>query len=102
MTLKNDEKSEKFCRFKVDIRNLANFDSSTWVSKIYSLMGCFWPKYIMFELKKYGGVSLIVLNIDAKFEEKLTYAFKTDIRNLANFYKSTFESIKIGTLMGSF
>ena len=56
----------------------------------------------MFELKKYGGVSLIVLNIDAKFEEKLTYAFKTDIRNLANFYKSTFESIKIGTLMGSF
>ena len=29
MTLKNDEKSEKFCRFKVDIRNLANFDSST-------------------------------------------------------------------------
>ena len=22
------------------------------VSKIYTLMGCFWPKYIMFELKK--------------------------------------------------
>ena len=56
MTLKNDEKSEKFCSFKVDIRNLANFDSSTWVSKIYSLMGCFWPKYIMFELKQYRWV----------------------------------------------
>ena len=26
------------------------------VSKIYTLMGCFWPKYIMFELKKYRGV----------------------------------------------
>ena len=25
------------------------------VSKIYTLMGCFWPKYIMFELKKYRG-----------------------------------------------
>ena len=26
------------------------------VSKIYTLMGCFWPKYIMFELIKYRGV----------------------------------------------
>ena len=26
------------------------------VSKIYTLMCCFWPKYIMFELKKYRGV----------------------------------------------
>ena len=26
------------------------------VSKIYTLMGCFWLKYIMFELKKYRGV----------------------------------------------
>ena len=26
------------------------------VSKTYTLMGCFWPKYIMFELKKYRGV----------------------------------------------
>ena len=26
------------------------------ISKIFALMGCFWPKYIMFELKKYRGV----------------------------------------------
>ena len=26
------------------------------VSKIYSFMGCFWPNYIMFELKKYRWV----------------------------------------------
>ena len=26
------------------------------VSKIYTLMGSFWTKYIMFELKKYRGV----------------------------------------------
>ena len=25
-------------------------------SKTYTLMGCFWPKYIMFELKRYRGV----------------------------------------------
>ena len=58
MALKNDEKSEEelTCRFKIDIRNLTNFYSSTWFSKIYTLMGCFWPKYVMFELKKYRGV----------------------------------------------
>ena len=26
------------------------------VSKTYTLIACFWPGYIMFELKKYGGV----------------------------------------------
>ena len=25
------------------------------ISKIYTLLGCFWPKYITFELKKYRG-----------------------------------------------
>ena len=44
----------------------------------------------------------MALNIDAKFEEKLTCAFKNDMGNLANFHQSTFESPKIGTLMGSF
>ena len=54
MTMKNDEKSEEewTCRFKIDIRNLTNFNSRAWkVSKIYTLIGCFWPKYKMFELK---------------------------------------------------
>ena len=44
----------------------------------------------------------MALNIDATFEEKLTCAFKNDMRNLANFHQSMFESLKIGTLMGSF
>ena len=44
----------------------------------------------------------MVLNTDAKFEEKITSAFKNDMKNLANFHQSTFESQKIGTLMGSF
>ena len=42
------------------------------------------------------------LNIDAKFEGKMTCAFKNDMRNLANFHQSMFGSLKIGTLMGSF
>ena len=44
----------------------------------------------------------MALKIDATFEGKLTYAFKNDMRNLANFDQSMFESLKIGTLMGSF
>ena len=37
----------------------------------------------------------MALNIDAKFEGKMTCAFKNDMRNLANFYQSTFESLTI-------
>ena len=38
MTLKNDEKSEEelTCRFKIDIRNLTNFDLSTQKSQKFS------------------------------------------------------------------
>ena len=38
---------------------------------------------------------LMAVNMDAKFEGKLTCAFKKDMRNLANFHQSKFESIKI-------
>ena len=31
----------------------------------------------------------MAMKIDAKFEEKLTYATQNDMRNLANFYQST-------------
>ena len=41
------------------------------------------------------------LNIDAKLKGKITFAFKNDMRNLANFHRSMFGSLKIGTLMGS-
>ena len=60
MTLKKDEKFKKklTCRFKIDVRNLANFYSSTQKFQKFSLWwsACFWPKYIMFKLKKYRGV----------------------------------------------
>ena len=44
----------------------------------------------------------MTLESDAKFEEKLTCGLENDMRNLANFHQSMFESLKIGTLMGSF
>ena len=39
MTLKNDGKSEEelTCRFKIDMRNLMNFDSSTRKSQKFTL-----------------------------------------------------------------
>ena len=72
------------------------------ISKICTLMGSFWPEY-MFELKKSTEeLFLMALNIDAKFEAGMTCAFKNDMKNLANFHQNMFESLKIGTLMGSF
>ena len=56
--MKNDEKSEEelTCSFKIDIRNLKNFDSRAGkVSKFCILMECFLSKYMMFELKKDRG-----------------------------------------------
>ena len=44
---------------------------------------------------------MIALNIDAKFEGKLTFSFKNDMRNLGNFHQRL-ESLKILTLMGFF
>ena len=56
-------------------------------SKIFTLMGSFWPKYIMFELKtSTEELCLMSLKIRVKFQGKLTCAFKKDMRNLENFH----------------
>ena len=46
----------------------------------------------------------IELACDFKMMQKLkkNYQFKNDMRHLANFHQSMFESLKIGALMGSF
>ena len=55
----------------------------------------------MRELKKSTEeLCMMVLNIGVKFERKLTCAFKNDMKNLANFHQSRFESLKIGTFIG--
>ena len=46
-----------------------------------------------------GELCLMVLNIDATFEGKLTCAFKNDMRDLANFQQNMFKTLKVGTLM---
>ena len=41
----------------------------------------------MFKLKNTEELCLMTLKIDDKFEGKLTCAFKSDMKNLANFYR---------------
>ena len=56
----------------------------------------------MFKLKNYSWVMFDGTEYWCKFEGKLACAFKNDMRNLANFHQNTFESLKIGTLLGFF
>ena len=69
MKLKRDIKcgEESTNRFEIAIRNLTNFDLSTQKSqRFYTLMGSFWVKYILFELKKQRGV--IFLDTEGGFK----------------------------------
>ena len=57
MTLKNYEKSGEIDLFKNWDKQFNEFWLEHWnVSKIYTLMGCFWLKHIMFEHRKYRRV----------------------------------------------
>ena len=104
--------NEEWCKtwrgIDLSIQNLLEKFDKFWpedlkISQISTLTDFFWPKHIMFELKKSTEkLFLMVLNIDKKFERKLTCTFKNDMRNLANFHQSTLKSLKIGTLVGSF
>ena len=44
----------------------------------------------------------MALKIDAKFERKMTCAFKNDMTNLANLHQTILRNLKIGTFIGSF
>ena len=46
-------------------------------------------------LKFTGELSVMTMKNNAKFEEELTFHFKTDMRNLTNFNSTTQKSKKI-------
>ena len=86
MTMKNHAKfeAELTCQCKIDMQNLQAFDPSTQkISKIFTLMGCFWPKYIPFELKKYRWVMFDGTEDWCKIWR--SRGFKNNLKNLANF-----------------
>ena len=59
------------------------------VSNIFTLLGYFWAKYILFEIKKYRGVIFHETEEEYKIWRESTCRFKVDIRNLTNFDPST-------------
>ena len=104
MKLKRDTKlgEELTCRFKIDIKNLTNFDLSTQKSQIFSLSWTPFERIIYcLSLKGTVELSFMTLKSDAQFEEKLICCLKNDMRKLANFHQST-RSVKIKTLTGFF
>ena len=80
MTVKNDSKFEQefTCQFKIDIYE--EFDKfwpkHSKISKICTLMGCFWPKYIMFDLNKYRVVMFHDTEFWCKIWRKIDLCFQ--------------------------
>ena len=82
---------------KKNEKDLVNFDLSTRNSQNFHF-NC--VKYT-FDIKNTEELSLMTLNSDSKFEEKLTCGLVNDMRNLANVYQSTRKS-QNWTLVGFF
>ena len=62
------------------------------VSKTCTFICSYCAKYLMFDLKMYRGVFFHGTKGDTKFEEKLTCGLENDMRNMANFHRSTWKS----------
>ena len=62
------------------------------VTKIRTFIGPFCGKYITFDLKSTGELSFMALKSQVKFEEKLACGLENDMRNLANFHQSIWNS----------
>ena len=50
------------------------------VSKIFTLMGSFWAKYVLFEVKSREELSFMILKSDAEFEGNPTCGLENDMR----------------------
>ena len=102
--IKNDAKFEGklTSHFKIDIRNLTNFDPNTQISKIFSLVGSFWAKYILFELKRYKGVIFHETEEGYKIWRGIYLLFQNWHKEFDKFWPEHSKVSKIFTLMGSF
>ena len=65
------------------------------VSKIFTLIGSFWAKYILFQLRKYRGAIFHETEKGYKSGEESTCRFKIGKRNLTNFDLNTQKSQNI-------
>ena len=110
--MKNDKQfeDELICRFKTDMGNLTNFDSSTWkdefwrkhlkVSKNVTLMSSYWAKYILSEVKKYRQV---IFHDTEEWYYKIWRGIDLSFQNWhKQFDKFWLEVSKMFNLLGSF
>ena len=89
--MQNLKKNQLICCVKND-KNLVNFDPSTWKSKQFALwLVPFVQSIQCLTYKSTEELSFMTLKRDAKCEENLTCGLKNNIRNLANFYQSTWK-----------
>ena len=72
------------------------------VSKIYTLMGCFWPNYVMLELNEYRGVMFNCSQDWYKIWRKTGLCFEKLTWGIWQIFTRAFESLQIGTLMAYF
>ena len=103
--LKRDTKfGEELTCFKIGIRNLTNFDMSTRKSqsKIFTLMGSFWTKYILFELKKYRRVIFHETEEGYKIWRGMDLSFQNWYKEFHKFWPEHLKVSKSFTLIGSF
>ena len=72
------------------------------VSKIYTLMGYFWPKYIIFGLRMYRGVIFDGTQDWYKVWRKTNLSFQKWHKEFGKFFTRALESLKTETLMAFF
>ena len=103
MKLKRDTKlgEELTCCFKIGKRNFTNFNLSTQVSKIFTLIGSFWANYVLFELKKYRGVIFHETEEGYKIWRGIDLLFQNWRKEFDKFWPEHSKASKIFTLMGS-
>ena len=72
------------------------------VSKIFTLIGSFWAKYILFELKKYRGVIFQKTQEGCKIWRGIDLLFQDWHKEFYKFWPEHSKVSKIFTLMASF
>ena len=87
---------------KIGIRNLTNFDLSSQVSKILTLMRCVWAKYKFFEIKKYRGVIFHETEEEYKIWRGIDLSFQNWYKEFDKFWSEHSKVSKIFPLMGFF
>ena len=76
--------------------------SHSKISKMCTLMGWFWPKYIMFQIKKYRAVMFDCIPDWYKVWRKTGLCFQNLTWGILQIFTRALESLQIGTLMASF